>query len=146
MSHCLFRINCCGTMGWFDHLQDKEEFIVPTGNEELHVELWIIFRNSSSCLLKLHSGHGQRIENVSFENQLVDPCHSFFNPDFHLWWNQEILAQAKSWRLDRTRNLLLRNVYIFLFFFFPSFLEHYLCENSELSSGANVAIDIGLVF
>merc|ERR1711970_1666732 len=68
------------SVGRSDHLQDQEELCIPTRNEESLHEFRSHFRDSPRCLPFLHPRHGQGLEDVPPEDQLVAARHAILPP------------------------------------------------------------------
>merc|ERR1712033_115037 len=71
LPYSVLRLDRHRPMGRFDHLQNEKELRVPTGHEEHVHELWTHFRDSPRCFLVLLSWHGQGLENVPAQVELV---------------------------------------------------------------------------
>merc|ERR1712059_13323 len=88
----------------------QEELSVPTGDEELVHELWSRLRDCSGRLPFILPRHGQGPEDVPPVLQLVAASPSLLPAHLLLRRDQEVLAQEKSRRMDRKRDLLLVSV------------------------------------
>merc|ERR1719362_2486621 len=71
LPHCLLCLHCHCPVGRSHHLQDQEAVSAPAGHEESLHELWSGLRDCACLHPLLHPWHGQGLEDVPAQVQLV---------------------------------------------------------------------------
>merc|ERR1712127_356388 len=89
------------------HLQDQEELRLPAGHEEPLHELWHLLRDYHGLHSVLHPRHGQGLEDVPPQDQLVAACHPLLHPHLLLRRDEKVSPPSQPRWLDRAGDLLL---------------------------------------